>query len=52
LLRRYFPKGTDLALYDQALLEDVAFAVNDRPRRTLGWMKRCEKLEALVAMTG
>ncbi len=52
LLRQYFPKGTDLALYDQRHLDEVAFALNDRPRRTLGWMKPCEKLEALVAMTG
>jgi transposase, IS30 family len=51
LLRQYFPKGTDLAVYDQADLDAVAFALNDRPRRTLDWMKPCEKLEALVAMT-
>lgn len=51
LLRQYFPKGTDLAGYDQAHLDEVAFALNDRPRQTLGWMKPCEKLEALVAMT-
>jgi len=51
LLRQYFPKGTDLAVYDQADLDAVAFALNDRPRRTLSWMKPCEKLEAPVATT-
>jgi len=52
LLRQYFPKGTDLAGYDQAQLDEVAFALNDRPRQTLDWMKPCERLEALVALTG
>ena len=32
-------------------LDEVPFALNDRPRQTLGWMKPCEKLKALVAMT-
>src|ERR1039458_5358049 len=40
-----FPKGTDLAGYDQAHLDEVPFALNDRPRQTLGWMKPCEKLK-------
>ena len=51
LLRQYFPKGTDLDVHDQAHLDEVAFALNDRPRRTLGWMKPSERLAALVAMT-
>jgi IS30 family transposase len=51
LLRQYFPKGTDLGAYDQAHLDKVAFSLNDRPRQTLGWMKPCEKLAELVAMT-
>jgi transposase, IS30 family len=51
LLRQYFPKGTDLDVHDQDYLDDVAYALNDRPRQTLGWMKPCEKLEALVALT-
>jgi transposase, IS30 family len=51
LLRQYFPKGTDLAIHDQTRLDEVAFALNDRPRRTLGWMKPSERLATLVAMT-
>lgn len=44
LLRQYFPKGTDLAIHDQTRLDEVAFALNDRPRRTLGWMKPSESV--------
>ena len=48
LLRQYFPKGTDLAGYDQAYLDAVATELNGRPRQTLGWLKPCEVLaEAL-----
>jgi transposase, IS30 family len=48
LLRQYFPKGTDLAPYDQAHLDAVAAELNGRPRQTLGWLKPCEVLaEAL-----
>ena len=44
LLRQYFPKGTDLRVYDQAHLDAVAAELNGRPRQTLGWMKPCEVL--------
>jgi IS30 family transposase len=37
LLRRYFPKGTDLARWDVRELEAVAAALNSRPREVLGW---------------
>jgi IS30 family transposase len=49
LLRQYFPKSTDLSIYSQAHLDDVAAELNDRPRQTLGWMKPWEKLAELVA---
>ncbi|PVU84165.1 IS30 family transposase [Cellulomonas sp. WB94] len=37
LLRQYFPKGTDLNIYDAQALRDVEERLNNRPRRTLGW---------------
>jgi IS30 family transposase len=37
LLRQYFPKGTDLARHSGEDLAAVAYALNSRPRKTLGW---------------
>ena len=52
LLRQYFPKGTDLAMYSQADLDKVALRLNQRPRKTLAFQTPAEKLQASVAMTG
>ncbi|XAY06173.1 IS30 family transposase ISCfr4 [Paraconexibacter sp. AEG42_29] len=51
LLRQYFPKGTDLAVHDQAELDRVAHQLNGRPRMTLEWRNPGETLNALLAMT-
>ncbi|MCS5724258.1 IS30 family transposase, partial [Herbiconiux sp. CPCC 203407] len=37
LLRQYFPKSTDLAVYGPEDLEHVAQKLNCRPCKTLGW---------------
>ena len=37
VLRQYFPKGTDLSRWSAEALEAVAHAVNNRPRKVLGW---------------
>lgn len=45
LLRQYFPKGTDMARYDEHDLDAVAAALNSRPRKTLGWKTPAETLD-------
>ena len=45
LLRQYFPKGTDLARYDERELDAVAATLNNRPRKTLGWKTPAEELD-------
>jgi len=48
LLRQYLPKGSDLAVHDQASLDQIAAELNIRPRETLGWMNPAEKLTELL----
>jgi IS30 family transposase len=50
LLRRYFPKRTDLSGYTQSDL-DKALRLNQRPRKTLGFETPANKLRASVAPT-
>jgi IS30 family transposase len=60
LLRQYFPKGTDLARWDAEEITAVANALNNRPRKTLGWKTPAEAFneqllslqQAGVATTG
>jgi IS30 family transposase len=52
LLRQYFPKKTDLSVYSQADLNQVALRLNQRPRKTLGFETPASKLQASVASTG
>ena len=51
LLRQYFPRGTDLAPFSQAQLDQVSLRLNQRPRKTLGFQTPADKLEASVAST-
>lgn len=48
LLRQYFPKGTDLSGYSPLDLASVAWEMNDRPRKRLGFMKPAEMIEQLL----
>src|SRR3954451_1201787 len=48
LLRQYFPKGTDLSRWSAEDLEAVAHALNNRPRKILGWKTPAEVFEELL----
>ena len=52
LLRQYLPKGTDLSAHSAEDLARIAASLNNRPRKTLGFMKPSEKLAELLAHTG
>jgi IS30 family transposase len=52
LLRQYMPKGTDLSVHSAEDLARIARSLNNRPRKTLGFMKPSEKLTELLAPTG
>lgn len=53
LLRQYFPKGTDLSRWSTDELEAVAGALNNRPRKTLGWRTTAEALDdQLLSLQG
>ena len=52
LLRQYMPKGSDLSAHSAEDLARFARSLNNRPRKTLGFMKPSEKLAELLAHTG
>jgi IS30 family transposase len=51
LLRQYFPKRTDLSVFSQDELDEVALRLNQRPRKTLGFQTPADRLQASVALT-
>ncbi|HEY8922294.1 MAG TPA: IS30 family transposase [Candidatus Limnocylindria bacterium] len=52
LLRQYLPKGTDLSVHSAADLQRIQRSLNDRPRKTLGYLTPSEAYAQVVAATG
>ena len=48
LSRQYMPKKTDLSIYTQADLDQIAKELNERPRKTLNFLSKAEKLERVL----
>ena len=44
LIREYLPKGTDLSVYSQRELDHIAWSMNTRPRKSLGFRNPAEVL--------
>ena len=51
LLRQYFRKKTDLSVYTEADLDQVAMHLNQRLRETLGFQTPAAELRESVATT-
>lgn len=51
LLRQYLPKGSDLSKHTAADLKRIQRSLNDRPRKTLGYMTPSEAYTQVVAAT-
>ena len=51
LVRQYFPKKTCLSIHSQAVLDEVAKQLNERPRKTLNFKTPKQVLEKSVALT-
>ena len=52
LIRWYFPKGTDFATIADEAIKAVENALNNRPRKRLGWRTPLEVFNESVALTG
>lgn len=48
LIREYLPKGTDLSMHTKNDLDAVAAALNDRPRKRLGYLTPLEAFTNLL----
>lgn len=52
LIRWYLPKGTDFATISNETIKAIEDALNNRPRKRLGWRTPLEAFNESVALTG
>ena len=52
LLKQYLPKCVDVSELSQIKLNAIARQLNERPRKTLGFLTPVEMFSQFVAMTG
>jgi len=50
LIRHYFPKGTDFETIEEEAIQAVEWALNNRPRKRLGWRTPLEAFNESVAL--
>lgn len=50
LVRQYLPKNEDLSVFSQRQLDAIAAELNDRPRKTLDWLKPVESYSELIGV--
>jgi IS30 family transposase len=48
LLRQHFPKGSYLSKFSQRELNKIATKLNNRPRKTLGYLTPADKLDEVL----
>lgn len=48
LIREYLPKGIDLSKFTQQQLDEIAWSLNNRPRKVLGFLKPEEVFTKLI----
>ena len=48
LIRQYLPKGTDLSVHSQAVLDEIALELNMRPRKRFGFRCPIEQLTKVM----
>jgi IS30 family transposase len=51
LLRQYMPKRSDLTIHSAEDLARIAHSLNNRPRKTLGYLRPSERRAQLIAET-
>lgn len=50
LIRQFLPKGTDLSVYSQEQLDEIAYLMNIRPRKRFDWKCPIEVMTQVVGM--